>query len=151
MPTHKADLSILSISQLEQITGRGYKTVKNRLKGLIPAAKDGRTIFYNAPEALSKIFAVDDPYIEAARLNRLRGDRVEHDLSIDKGETASIGILTWTLSRIAELTNSALDSLPMRLKKRCPTLNARDIEEIRRVIVKLQNEISEINLDTPLA
>jgi len=151
MPTHKADLSTLSISQLTTITGRGYKTVKSRLEGLAPVSKDGRTLFYKASEALSQIYRVDDPYIETARLNRLRGDRVEHDLSIDKGESASMEILAWALSRIAELINSVLDSLPLRLKKRCPKLTARDIETIRRVIVKLQNEISEINLDTPVA
>ena len=88
------------------------------------------------------------PQQEKARLDRLRGDRVEHDLSVEKGESVSMEILAWALAHIAGLINSVLDSLPLRLKKRCPKLTAKDIEYIRRVIVKLQNEISQVNLDT---
>lgn len=72
MPTHKADLSRLSITQLHELTGRTKATVRKRLKDLKPIAKDGRTIWYAPREALSLLFGIGglDLTAERARLSR---------------------------------------------------------------------------------
>ena len=58
MPTQKADLSRLSITQLRELTGRHATTIRKRLKGLKPLAKDGRTIWYAPREALPLLFGI---------------------------------------------------------------------------------------------
>ena len=139
-----------SISKLAELTGRTYRTVKNRIKLLTPVKPGkGKAFLYESTEALPLIYDLGEasnPQKEMARYNRVRADRSEFDLAVAKGDVASMEILVWTLTRVAKLINSVLDSLPLRLKKRCPKLNAKDIEFIRRTIVKLQNEISEIQL-----
>ncbi len=56
-------------------------------------------------------------------------------------------IIVHVLSSAASLVNSTLDSLPLKLKKRCPKLTARDVEDIRRIIVRLQNDLSQMKVD----
>ena len=52
----KPDLSELSLNQLQQLTGRSYRTIKARLEKLEPSSRDGKTIFYSPREALPLLF-----------------------------------------------------------------------------------------------
>ncbi len=143
-------MSLESINKLSELTGRTSRTIKSRLKNLAPVRQGkGRAHLYESTEALPLIFDLGEgaaPQRAQTRLASLRGDEIDHRLSLAQGDVANIEILTWTLQKIAGLINSVLGSLPIRLKKRCPKLTARDIEDLRRIIVKLQNEISEIQL-----
>ena len=139
-----------SLSGLAVELGMDRRTIAKRLEDLDPdeIVKGKRT---EKHWKMARVFrhlnqAGHDPQEEKARLDRLRADKVEHELDIAKGLTGSISILTDVLSNIAEQINSILGSLPLRLKKRSPKLNARDIESVRKEIVKLQNEISEVRL-----
>ncbi len=140
-----------SISGLAIELGMDRRTIAKRLEDLEPDdIKKGKRVekHWKMSRVFNHLSEIDNPLDELARLNKLRGDRVEHDLSIDKGESASISILTWALSRIAELINSKLAALPLMLKKKTPKLTARDIEGVRRIIVKLQRDISSVDLGT---
>jgi phage terminase Nu1 subunit (DNA packaging protein) len=145
-------MSLESINRLVQLSGRGYRTVKKNLESLTPT-KDGRKKLYESTEALPLIFDVGTtgetgtPQQEKARLDKLRADEVEHRLDISKRAVAPLHILENTLNHVSEMINAVLDSLPLKLKKRCPNLSGRDIEMVRREIVKLSNSMSTIQLD----
>ena len=78
----------------------------------------------------------------------MRADKVEHELAIARNEVAPVYILESALAKVCEQINSILDSIPLNIKKRVPKLNARDVETIRRAIVKGQNAASEVTLIT---
>ncbi len=147
MATHKPDIGKLCISQLQKITGKSYRTVKSRLNEIDPISRDGKTLFFETKKALSLIYESKDAYAEKARLDRLRADEIEHRLQLAKNEVAPIAILEDALLRISEQICSILDSLPLRIKKRVPKLTAREIENIRREIVKAQNAASQAKLE----
>ncbi len=141
-------MSLKSVNALSELTGIDRRTIKKRLKTLA-ANKEGRAYLYESTEALPLIYDLGEantPQVEMARYNKIRADRGEFDLSVAKGEVCELALLELALAKVAKLINSILDSLPLRLKKRMPKLNAKDIEYIRRVIVKVQNEVSEIQL-----
>ena len=140
-------MSLETINRLAELTGRTNRTVKSKLEGLKPFKRQGKgkAYLYQSKKALPLIFDIgkaDHPIEEKARLDRLRGDEVEHRLGVARQEVAPIAILEWVLSNLAEQISSIRDSLPLRIKKRAPKLSARDIEMIRREIVKAQNAAS---------
>jgi len=141
-------MSLESVTRLAELTGRDRTTIKDRLRDIEPVPK-GKALLYESKNVLPLIYDLgqkDTPMQAQVRLNNLKSDKIEFDLDKDKGLTGDISMLEVALVNVAKLINSVLDSLPLRLKKRTPKLNAKDIEYIRRVIVKLQNEISEIQL-----
>src|SRR5262249_50434887 len=88
MPTHSANLRRLSISQLNQITGRSPRYISERLRsaGLQPVAEDGRTLFFDPRQALPVLFEVDTAQAERARLDRARREEIELRLAKERGE-----------------------------------------------------------------
>ncbi len=143
-------MSLETANRLSELTGRTRRTVKAGLKNLKPVRKEGRSYLYESSDALPLIFDIDmedSPVAEKARLDKLRADEIEHRLQLAKSEVAPIAILEDALLRISEQICSILDSLPLRIKKRVPKLTAREIENIRREIVKAQNAASESKLD----
>ena len=149
MATHRPDVSLLSKAQFQEITGFSLQTIRKRIaeSGIESVKQDGRSKLYRAREVLNALYGKQNPYEEKCRLDKLRADEVEHRLSLAKNEVAPIAILEDALSNIAGQINSALDALPLRIKKGTPKLSARNVEDIRRTIVKLQNEMSETKLD----
>ena len=141
-------MSLESLTKLQELTGRDKATIKDRLKE-VEQTQRGRAKLYDSKIVLPLIYdlgKLGNPQIEMARYNKIRADRGAFDLEVAQGLKGDISLLEDACAKVAKLVNSVLDSLPLRLKKRTPKLNAKDIEYIRRVIVKLQNEISEIQL-----
>lgn len=63
------------------------------------------------------------------------------------GELAPISALEWALSSICSQIGAALETLPAKLKRRLPQLNAADIELIRKEIAKARNAAAAVRLD----
>src|ERR1043166_8530585 len=104
MPTHKQNLRLLSLNQLSEITGIGYRTLKKKLANVDPQEEDGRTLLYNSIDALQQIYlgindsdGADDSQDgeegrgkiniarETARNIKLRNDHLAHDLEVKRG------------------------------------------------------------------
>jgi phage terminase Nu1 subunit (DNA packaging protein) len=110
VPTQKADLSRLSLTQLQELTGRHPTTIRKRLSGLKPIAKDGRTIWYAPREALPLLVgsAGLDLTAERARLAKEQADGQElknalarADLVLpDAMDRATIALATAVSSRL---------------------------------------------------
>ena len=110
MPTHKEDLSRLSITQLHELTGRARATIRRRLEDLEPTARDGRTVWYAPREALPLLFGIGglDLTAERARLAKEQADGQElknalarADLVLpDAMDRATIALATAVSSRL---------------------------------------------------
>jgi phage terminase Nu1 subunit (DNA packaging protein) len=84
MSGKKTNLRNCSISQLQDLTGAAYKTIKERLKDLKPAYVDGQADYYDSREALALIYkarsgqkANTDLSEERARLARAQREKYE--------------------------------------------------------------------------
>lgn len=63
------------------------------------------------------------------------------------GELAPINVLEWALSSACAQIGATLETLPAKLKRRLPQLNAADLEIIRKEIAKARNTAAAIRLD----
>ncbi len=145
MSTHKADLTKLSINQISLVTGKAYNTVKQLLAGLDPIDKDGRTLLFLAKDALSKVYGAKAES-ESERLDRLRADQLELDLSIRRGEYAPYAIIEHALADVSGQVRAILEAIPNQLKKRNRTLKARELRIVKSELTKAQNAIADIQL-----
>lgn len=55
----KENLSEVTISQLETLTGKHFRTIRNRIGNLKPLRTEGSSIFFDPKDALPLIFAPD--------------------------------------------------------------------------------------------
>lgn len=139
-----------TVSALAVELGMDRRTIAKKLSGLAPDNITGKK--KPSKEWLMKRVFMhftgnENAQDEKARFDKVRADKVELELEIARKEVAPIAVLEWALAKIASQINSVLDSLPLKIKKRVPNLSAREIEKIRKEIVKVQNEASETTLD----
>lgn len=127
--------------------------VKWRVK---PVAKIGRESFYQISDILANRLerqaenlktAFDDPDAsgldkERLRLTRAQADNMEIKNEIAKGKTAPIEIIQMVLAKISGEAAGELDSIPLNIKRKHPTLDNQVIEDIKRHCVKGQNAIA---------
>jgi phage terminase Nu1 subunit (DNA packaging protein) len=144
MALHKADISKLSINQLSLASGVAYNTVKKRLGDLQPVSKDGRTLFFNTPAALAKIFNQTES--EKNRLDRLRADKTEMENDLMRGDSVPTDAVKFAIADFASQVKSTFESIPKRIKHSLPSLRAREMKILEREIVKAQNAASEIRV-----
>jgi phage terminase Nu1 subunit (DNA packaging protein) len=144
MALHKADISKLSINQLSLASGVAYNTVKKRLGDLQPVSKDGRTLFFNTPAALARIFNKSES--EKDRLDRFRADRAEMENDLMRGDSVPTDAVKFAVSDFSGQVRSIFEGIPKRIKHSLPSLRAREMKILEREIVKAQNAASEIRV-----
>ncbi len=88
-------------------------------------------------------------------LERERALNLQADTALKKlkeqqllGELAPINVLEWALSSVCSQIGATLETLPAKLKRRLPQLNAADLEIIRKEIAKARNAAASVRLDT---
>jgi hypothetical protein len=66
------------MTQIAELTGRARETIRKRLRGLKPVAKDGKTLWYAPREALPLLFGASglDLSAERARLAKEQADGI---------------------------------------------------------------------------
>lgn len=88
-------LKILTISELEDLTGKNYRTIKKRLGDLEPVRTKGTAKYYNAKEAISLVFTSEEAETqydlnkERARLAAMQADRNKLDYMKQVGTLVS--------------------------------------------------------------
>jgi len=85
-----------------------------------------------------------DPQQAKARLDRLRGDQVEFELAIKRGEYAPVDALAYAVGDMAGQIRSIFEGIPKRIKQSLPSLRAREIKILERELVKAMNCAAEI-------
>jgi hypothetical protein len=116
VPTHKTDLSRLSISQLHELTGRTPRTVRKRLNGLKPIAKDGRTVWYAPREALPLLVGIGglDLTAERARLAKEQADGQELKNALARGDLVLPDAMDRATIALATAVSSRLQAIGTR-------------------------------------
>lgn len=100
MAGKKTNLRNCSISQLQDLTGAAYKTIKERLKDLKPAYADGQADYYDSREALALIYqarsgqkANTDLSEERAKLAKSQREKYELQNARLRGELIPIEVV----------------------------------------------------------
>ena len=125
---------------------------------LRPEARVGNTKYYTLKELVenrlrSRIRASseegkDTATIEGAKLQEIkeRTEKLAIENAIKRKDYAKVETLEAALSKMCSQISSVLDSIPVKVKRRCPKLKANDIAVIKKEIIKCQNLASEVTI-----
>jgi hypothetical protein len=138
MPTHKADLSRLSITQIAELTGRAKETVSRLLRaaGVSPADQDGRTLYFDPRVALPVVFEVGQGLsldAERARLAKEQADAKAMENAVTRGELLSRTEQEGLLVAVATTIRGALLAFEARL---APALDGAATIAQRAVVIR---------------
>lgn len=142
--TKKVDLFEVSIAQICQLTGKGFRTVKKKLQGYPPSRVDGKTIYYIPKDVLPAIYAkedatLDDEFSQKARLDGLRADKVEMELQLLRGQVVKIEDVAAIYQEQCQIIRENALSLPTKMATDLAlTFEPEDVQE------KLQKAINEL-------
>jgi phage terminase Nu1 subunit (DNA packaging protein) len=96
------------------------------------------------PEAAPPPLAVDGERLDLAQeralLIRAQRQEVEGRLRLAAGEYAPISLLAQVLADASAAVVGHLEHLPARIKRACPLLPARALDEVQAVVVAARNE-----------
>lgn len=81
---------------------------------------------------------------EDARLTKERADNLELKNAILRREYAPVTAISSVLSKVCVQIAGVLDSLPLNVKRKVPSLTITDLEIIKREVVKCQNAASKV-------
>ena len=81
---------------------------------------------------------------ERARLAKMQADKIEMENAVRRGELVEVDILRTVLADVAGQLSSALESIPVKLRREAPHLTATDLDVVKREIAKARNLMSEI-------
>ena len=145
---------VTTISKLFNVTDRRVQQLATDV--IIPKATRGQYdliacvqsyIVYLQQNATDNGMGSFDLRGERARLTKGQADSQELKNQIARREVAPIVLLEHGIAKIAQQVAAVLESLPLKIKKRNPHLTSKEIEEIKREIIKAQNEASQLTVD----
>lgn len=131
-----------------------------------PAARIGRHVYYRAADVLdnrkakwstalaTQRAAEETPMpsaleAEKERMLLIRAQREGQELknAQTRRELAPVAMIEWALGKVGGQISALLESIPLRVKKMVPRLQAAEIELIKREVVKAQNLASRVTVD----
>lgn len=89
---------------------------------------------------------IDREY-EQGRLAKAQADGKEIENDIKRGNLLPADIITKVLSNVTSQIAAVLDSIPQKVKRRVPSLTSRDVEIIKKEIIKTQNAAANVEVD----
>ncbi len=140
----------MNLSEFVELTGRGYRTVRQRLSDLEPLRQSpGGGIYYDARAALSRIYEVPetDPLsAERARLAREQADAQELKNRQLEGELISRRRAEDLLQRLAISAKERLRAIPAMAPGKIPKLTKADVVKLRKMIDDALRELASSQL-----
>jgi len=147
-------MALITVNQLSDYTGKHRATIIRRLAAIKPIEKKGVANLFDSAKALEVIYQGGgqsseelDLQKERARLAKAQADAQELKNKISEKETAPMVILEAALTNVCIQIKSVLESIPLKVKQRVPSLTSMEIEIIAKEIIKAQNAASDIRLD----
>ena len=146
MPTHKGDLTILTLTQLSELVGRKPHTVRRRLDGLPPVRTNGRTRYYNSAAALELIYLTEtaDLSRERARLAKAQSFAQELKNQETEGRLLDRDEVIETSSARIVAAKSKLRAIPKKLRTRIPGFT---VAMARMVLEQIDEALTELARD----
>ncbi|MBY6104897.1 terminase small subunit [Ferrimonas balearica] len=132
--------------------------------GVEPCGKIGRSVYFDARSVVDNRLAnqsakhqptsVDDLEegsidYERWRLTKAQADKVEMENEIARHEVVPVDFATYALARIAAGLVGILDTLPLNLQRRDPSLTTTSLENLQRELAKARNECSRLGETLP--
>jgi phage terminase Nu1 subunit (DNA packaging protein) len=148
-------MSLESTSWFSEKTGFTRETVAKRLRnaGILGAPGERASTLYETKDALPVLYGQAEGG-EQGDLMKARTENLEADTALKRlkeqqllGELAPIDVLEWALSSVCAQISATLETLPAKLKRRLPQLNAADLEIIRKEIAKTRNAAAAARID----
>jgi hypothetical protein len=114
VPTHKPDATLLSLSDLERLTGFDRRTLRKRLAGLEPAETDGRTVRFESRLALARCYVGEELDLarQRARLAREQADAQAMKNAVERGELERVEVMETFCVQILSAVAQRLDAVP---------------------------------------
>lgn len=148
-------MTLESVSWLSEKTGFTRETIVKRLKNAnidaIPGPK--MATMYETKTAFPVLYGQAEGGEQGA-LMKSRIENLDADTRLKAikeqellGQLAPVDILEWALASICSQIGATLETLPAKLKRRLPQLNAADLEIIRKEIAKTRNSAAAVRLD----
>lgn len=148
-------MTLESVSWISEKTGFTRETIVKRLKNAnvesIPGPK--MATMYETKTAFPVLYGQAEGGEQGA-LMKARTENLDADTRLKAikeqellGQLAPISVLEWALSSICSQIGATLETLPAKLKRRLPQLNAADLEIIRKEIAKTRNSAAAVRLD----
>lgn len=162
-PKFRDDTSVVSLRQLEELTRKGFRTVKAAVlaSGIQPEREDKNAKYYSTPEALEAVYrhtllgdlAPDevpagdegesaqggrlDPVLESAKLNQARRKKVELETEIMRGDLISAE----DVQKVMDDAFTAVRAKALQLPRQCGVVligvkDPRDIESKVAILVE---------------
>ncbi len=139
-----------SISALSVELAMDRRTVGKYLAGVDPVRAAGKIKFYRMADAVRAILVAKtgtgDPTSEKARLDRLRADQIEYDLSVKRKLTAPITLMRDALADVSSQAVAILQGLPKQIKNSLPSLRAREMRILEKEINKVRQLLANIQI-----
>jgi len=146
-----AELAEWTISKISMELGVDRRTLERVIleQGIEPQRVGDRSKFYRLRPIFEGLkYGSDklDLSQEKAMESRERQRKLKRENDIEESLVAPIDDLRATLEKASGQISSILDALPLNIKKRCPQLNSRDVEFIKKEIAKCRNSIAEAKI-----
>lgn len=147
---------IVNRKDLSDILGVTPQTLGNWLKEGLPVVQDNGTNagkLYDCSEVIDWLVSrragsngggVNQKNQEV-RLTKERADNLEIKNAILRREYAPISVVSAVLSKVGAQISATLDSLPLNMKRKIPSLTTTDLDIAKREVIKCQNAASQID------
>ena len=140
------NLTLMTINQLELLTGKAYKTITRKLNGVEPKKVKGTYKYYIPKDVLPIIYDLDGckggKYeLERAKLTEFKKQKEELLVKKLKGELVNVENVKEYFGRLVSNFRAQLLVMPARLAQDC--FGAKDSLEIEETIRKAVEESLE--------
>ncbi|MCK5219106.1 hypothetical protein KAR10_06275 [bacterium] len=140
---------LASYEDLVNMTGKTYRTIKKKIKGLDHVKKKGNRLFFNSTYALPLIYGGEsrlDLQQERARLTKKQTEKTEIQIDQLKNELVPADIVAEGWAKLVGAMRAKLLAIPV---KAAPlVLAAADQEEVRAVLKKqVHDSLSELHTE----
>ena len=139
-----AKLLDLTTARVGQLAREGI--ISRHESGKYPASAVPQYVKWLRAKAFGSDEKIGDTNAERARLLRAQSEKLERENRIADGEVAPVEVLTAALADVLSQMVAILESIPMNIKRAVPALSARDIEMIKKEIVKCRNLAADANI-----
>ncbi len=122
MGTHRDHLHEVSGAQLQDLTGKSYKTIRSKLRdaGLTPVRKDGRTQWWNPQTALPVILGRGVSALDAERTreSKERADKLSLENAEKRGKVIPVETAVWAVGQRLSALRSRFRGIPTAARTR---------------------------------
>ncbi|MCU7836514.1 MAG: terminase small subunit [gamma proteobacterium symbiont of Taylorina sp.] len=141
-----AQLFKLSERRIQQLAKD--KIIPKEVRGMYPliGTVRGYVLFLQGQE-LSPEGGSSDYQINRNRLIAAQADAQEMKNKVDAKTYAPVVVIESVIGNLASKIVSLTDSIPIKIKSRLPHLKSKEIDIVKREVIKIRNEASKIEIN----